>query len=442
MATPTLTLEVLKQAVATNAAAIRRITQLEPAGGSADKVFPPTYEGGEYAEEQRKVRAADGTVETVKTVLLDSVQSQANRMEHALLHAYRANRLKFPLMAVDFTKTENGKDETDPIVRDIGKITALEAPHRAADAIFRDSVSAGQLFRESALGQKLTHARVQNATPMFELCPTALVFGMWDSTGPRGGAGAKFQRAVVSEIVGFDVEPGVRPSSRIDPLQIEREGVVVYQKAGGAGYTVDAAEARKDEKGNPMKLGDGKPSELNHGNITPSFRDKNGNLNPGGFTLHYAVQTTVLSLAALRRLNFPLADAKPPAQEKLNNAARTTLAALALASICCQEQDGYDLRSRCLLDGKPGTFELIAQGESKHFSLTAEEACKLLDSAATEAEKLGLPWPVAEKVLFPSIELRQLVLKSRNAKLTSEPQPAPAATQEIAKKGRSKAAKG
>jgi hypothetical protein len=31
---------------------------------------------------------------------------------------------------------------------------------------------------------------------------------MWDSTGPKGGLGPKFERAMVSEIVGIDAEVG------------------------------------------------------------------------------------------------------------------------------------------------------------------------------------------------------------------------------------------
>jgi CRISPR-associated protein Csb1 len=43
-----LNIELLKKAVDGDFAAIRRITRLEPQG---EKVFPPTYEGGEYADE-------------------------------------------------------------------------------------------------------------------------------------------------------------------------------------------------------------------------------------------------------------------------------------------------------------------------------------------------------------------------------------------------------
>ena len=71
-----LTYEVLKTAVAGSAAAFRLTLRLEAV---SPKVFPPTYEGGKYAVEDRRI---DG--ETVPCVLLDSVASQANRMEFAL----------------------------------------------------------------------------------------------------------------------------------------------------------------------------------------------------------------------------------------------------------------------------------------------------------------------------------------------------------------------
>src|ERR1035437_5741390 len=349
----TLDLKTLKKAVAGEYAAIRRVPRMEAIG---EKTFPPTYEGGEYATEQRQVRNADGTVQTVETVLLDSVQSQANRMEMALLRAYDNGRLKMPLLAVDFKG-----DGSDPILAEIGRLTALEAPHRMCDAIFRDALYEGQPFRTVGLGERLNAAKPSNATVVFELCPTALLFGFWDSTGPRGGLGAKVQRALVSEIVGYQKIDGKRTSSRIDPLQIENN-VDIYEAQAG-GWTFEEAKARKDKNGQPIKL---KPSKINHGNIPPSFRHKDKNtgkqvLNHGGVTLAYATQYTVLSLAALRRLKFPLAGVTKP---EVDNAARTVLAALGLAAICLLDEDGYDLRSRCLLDGKPGTIQFVGRGET------------------------------------------------------------------------------
>src|SRR5438874_11406946 len=96
---PQLSLTDLQKAVA-SAAAFRCRRYLQPAGGEGDKVFPPTFAGAVYALEQRHVR---GREQPVTCVLLDSVQSQANRMELALQEALDAARIKIPVLVVDFT---------------------------------------------------------------------------------------------------------------------------------------------------------------------------------------------------------------------------------------------------------------------------------------------------------------------------------------------------
>lgn len=395
----TLDLKTLKKAVAGEYAAIRRVTRMEALG---EKIFPPTYEGGEYATEQRQVlNPKDETVQTVETVLLDSVQSQANRMEMALLRAYDGGRLKMPLLAVDFKG-----DGSDPILSEIGRLTALEAPHRMCDAIFRDALYEGKPFRAVGLGERLNSAKPSNATVVFELCPTALIFGFWDSTGPRGGLGAKVQRALVSEIVGYQTtKENKRTSSRIDPLAIENN-LDIFRKMGG-GWTFNESEAEKNAKQEPVKI---KPSEINHGNITPSFKNKDGKLNHGGVTMAYAEQQTVLSLAALRRLRFPI---NGPSKPDTDLAARTVLAALGLAAICLLDEDGYDLRSRCQLDGKPGALAFVGRGQVEPIELDADAAAGLVAEAAAEAKGLGLPWPEAPLVLEPSPDLSRLVVESR-----------------------------
>src|SRR5690606_16552894 len=138
----------------------------------------------------------------------------------------------------------------------------------------------------------------------FKVCPTALVFGLWDSTGPKGGLGAKFQRALVSEIVGINAVKGAKTASRIDPTNISKDAAVLYKAAAsGEMWTANANEAEKDEKGEPIKVGKkekaGKPSAVVHGNIAPSIDDV-----AGGVTIEAAKHTVVLSLATLRRLGF------------------------------------------------------------------------------------------------------------------------------------------
>ena len=262
-----LTIEQLTEAVAGGAVALRSGMELQPADGPGGKVFPPTYAGAgghKYAIEERQVGDR-----LVTTVLLDSVASQANRAELALLEGWEAGELSFPVPFVDFT----GEADLD----DLGRITVLEAPHRLADAIFRDSLLEGTLFRLSEMGRAITGARPGNATDLFRYAPTTLLFGQWDSTGPKGGLGSKFQRAYVSEIVGLDAHIGRKVRSRIDPLQIERGAAVVYEHSDPQQrWTLDREEAVQ-EKGKPKPVGgDGRPSEINHGNIAPSMDSQAG----------------------------------------------------------------------------------------------------------------------------------------------------------------------
>lgn len=394
-----MTQEVVRRALEGSAAALRCVTELQPAGGPGDKVFPPTYEGGRYAVEDRWV---DG--QKVPCVLLDSVQSQANRMELALLDAHRGARVPLPLVVTHF-------DQQGLLKR--FSVSSLEAPHRVADALLRDSLLDGVIFRQSEKGRMLDVADTRHATGLFGLCPTALVFGLWDSTGPRGGMGAKFQRALVSEIVGYDAVPGVKTSSRIDPAEILRNAAVLYERKTASdsapAWTTDASQGAK-------KLGkDGKPSEANHGNVTPSLAD-------GGFTISKAVQTTVISLAALRRLRFPLGDAAA-SDSAVDVAARTALAALGLAAATLAQADG-DLRSRCqLFPQHPPRWEVLDRpGERPaQFALDANGAIELLNAAIAAAKAAGLPWE-GEIALTPAPELVELVRRSQELAATSGPE--------------------
>src|SRR5437870_4934023 len=157
-----LTMEHLQDAVGGSAAAFRCRRQLQPAGGEGDKVFPPTFAGAVYAVEQRRV---PGRERPVTCVLLDSVQSQANRMELALQDALDAGRIRIPLLAVDFTDhAPTGDVEADAkegrLIDAVGMVTSLEVPHRLADAILRDSQIDGVYFRKSDKGKALNTVSV------------------------------------------------------------------------------------------------------------------------------------------------------------------------------------------------------------------------------------------------------------------------------------------
>lgn len=386
-----LTLDDLQAALRGYAAAFRRVTEYQPAGGPGDKIFPPTYEGGRYATEERLLDDR-----RVPCVLLDSVQSQANRMESGLLEAHRRQQISLPLVSVRFDQDQLLKKFT---------VTSLDAPHRVADAILRDSMLDGVMFRHSSIGRTLDTADVRNATGLFGLNPTALVFGLWDSTGPRGGLGAKFQRALVSEMIGYDAVPGSKTSSRIDPAQIMRDAGTLYHRKthddAKTTWTLDEAEGQK-------KLGkDGKPSEVNHGNVTPG-------LTVGGFTISKAKQTTVLSLTALRRLRFPL-DGTGQSDPAVDVIAQSVLAALGLGAAAIAHAEMTDLRSRCqLFPTAQEPWELLNEPGKppQTYVLGIAEAVALINQAARMATDVGLPWN-DELSLTPAPELIELVRRSQ-----------------------------
>lgn len=389
MPAPTLDYKTLSTAVAGSAAAFRLTLRLEPV---SPKVFPPTYEGGKYATEERVING-----ERKPCVLLDSVPSQANRMESALQDAWDGGLIQLPVVTADFRAVDNPG---------VPKVTSLQAPHRIADAILRDStLPNGARFRQSDVGKELDLLTTGYATPLLKHAPHCLVFGMWDSTGPRGGLGVKFARAVISEIIGVNAVGGCKTSSRIDPLNIRVTSGVLYKTKDG--WALDEKIALKD-KGKSVKLGkDGKPSEANHGNVTPTISE-------GGFTIDYAEQSTVLSLPALRRLRFPLKGGEK-SNPTADTAARTYLAALGLLGATLAVEAGYDLRSRCVLRatdavvwnllGKPGEADTP-------FTLDKDAAIKLYKDALAAVEKAKLPVQTEELVLTPSADLVTLVKKS------------------------------
>ena len=152
-----LSLSRLSALVDGQGVAVRVRQRLQPAGGTGDKIFPPTYATGDralkYAGETRRIDGQD-----VPCVLLDSVASQANRMEEALQDAWDRRLLDFPLIGVDFSG--------DPELADIGVITTLQAPHRIADAILRDATDTKgkTLFRDLPEGKAFTSANFRNAS--------------------------------------------------------------------------------------------------------------------------------------------------------------------------------------------------------------------------------------------------------------------------------------
>jgi CRISPR-associated protein Csb1 len=382
----------LCEAVTGTGSALRCTTHLHPAGGPGDKVFPPTYKDAQnhtvYATEERLI---DGVL--VPCVLLDSVQSQANRLEQALLTAIQTDAFPFPLLATE--------------VEGYGRVTVLEAPHRVYDAILRDSMLDGIPFRQSTLGQQLLSARPHRATALYQYCPHVLLLGGWDSHSGDGGRGARIGRALTSELIGVQTTPGIRPASRLDPLGITLSAGPIYRAPAPEQWTLDPDTAIKD-KGKAQRYGDGNPSSIGHSTIPPS-------LEPGGVTLREGRQIAVLSLPALRRLRFPDLTTGTAGLVR-DQVGRVVLAALAIYLLALQVVQGFDLRSRCVLvPTAPPQVEIlgpiVTQGQA--FTLDAASARAVLQQALSQAETMGLRWATGPILLQAQAKLQTLVRRSQ-----------------------------
>ena len=392
-------MEQLAEAVRT-ASALRRIRRLQPAGGEGDYVAPPTYphpekkKWGVHSYETRRISGDD-----VRCVLLDSVQSQAARMEESLVRAFvsapqraaggrdggasriaREKGVAIPHIVVDFTE--------DPDVRDIGRVTSMELPHRVFDATIRDSLLDGKPFPDTAIGREISDSTQRNATPLLRHATTGLVYGAWKSYW-GGALTARFQRCITSEIIGVNARDSSSPASKTDRFNIGKDVKI----------SMEDGRMRLDARGK-------RPSEYGHGSIVSM---EIPNL---GVTMDYARQTTVITLAGLRRLGFPGKDE-----------AASHSALVALAVIGAEDEGTFSaLRSRCDLvqGGEEYEWEIVnADGTTEGFRPDPRKIAEWLVESVEELESGGV-WDRNPTVLRPAKSLVDLIKKSRERMLGKE----------------------
>lgn len=162
--------------------------KLLPLEGETGVIFPPTYADIGYNIDT----LSDGT----KVAMIDSVGSQANRMEpifKAAPEGEEANPLAdlVPQLEIVLRGGKKGEEEES--------VSILDLAHRIADAAVMASPSLSGAVAEAF--EKLR--KTGNAAPLCALAPTSLVFGVWDS---RGGSGEKRPRLVRSMVRAWDVD--------------------------------------------------------------------------------------------------------------------------------------------------------------------------------------------------------------------------------------------
>ncbi len=335
-----------------------------------DKVMPPTFPEGPYLLEPRRV---DGEIR--KTVVLDQVPSQANRVEEALLAARDKSRIELPLFELQ-AKTSRGAV----------RLTSLEFPHRYADAYLRDSLVDGVRFDKSDVGKRLREVSADDVRPLFERDPGSLIFGAWDSH--RKGRWPKFARFYTSTMFGLDPLEGERRSMRKDPLNLQGS---IDDKAKGE---TDWTFYQEGEKVKGKKL-----SEIGHGQILASKEA------PGGVSISEARREAWISLGGLERLRFG------DASSEAGRLARATLLALALAG----DRLAFDrpsawLRSGCDLLRVSETLAFERDGgEREVFSLSAAAAIEVFHELRDRTATAGLAMATDTVQLEPHPSLAKAI---------------------------------
>ena len=376
----TITLQHLLDACSPGGASVlTSVTPLEPAAGPHASVAPAKFLEGKgrtakpvFAYERR---FWDG--EAVTAVLIDSKQSQSNRLEAAVSAAIADQDpvlARTPRIELHFERA--GKE----IV-----YSDIDLPHRAFDGQIRAGTINGEPATAAQEYRELRNATVADARPLLERSPITLLLGGWDAS--RKTHAGRYRSLLVGEIIGIlsdqgrdpEVNQSKRGGARIDPLgariqldQAEREAIADVQKS----ELSDKAYTNSYGKG-------GKSSSLGLGGIPPSLEQL------GGVTCRAIIRSHVLSFAALRALRFD----SPTSEGDV--ACRALLAALALNGLARSDAELL-LRANCdLVEAGPAVVTLDKRyGQKENFEpLSIEQAQELLSAAIDNAvQAANLTW--------------------------------------------------
>lgn len=301
-------------------------------------IFPPTYADIGYNIDT----LSDGT----KVATIDSVGSQANRMEPLFKSTGRNDDGKElnPLASlVPQISIAYGEGKT---------VSIFEVGHRLGDALIR-STDLAQEAKQAFLAL-LKH---NDASQLARLAPTSLVFGVWDSRDTQ----AKLPRIVQSVIRAWDVDVLTRSAQYNPPIDY-------------AALEVFSEEDKVKSEGNPK-------SPL----AKRGFVHVPSGAAPGGVVCRGEIERQVtVNLLALRRLGA--------SSDEEARKLRAYVLGLALVAATAP-LDGF-LRQGCLLvvdDQQTGQWKAVyADGRREPLSLTHEEAKKY---ARKTAESFGVAAP-------------------------------------------------
>jgi CRISPR-associated protein Csb1 len=276
----------------------QRLIAVESNDGEEQIIYPPTYADIGYNID----RLADGT----RVALIDSVGSQANRIEPS----FKSNsgfgleglvpQIDIVLRTEDCGKCEickqekKKKDDKCPSPWK-EKRSLFDLAHRVSDAVVQSSPS---LFPSIAAAFD-TLRKTGNAAPLCAIAPTSLVFGCWDS---RGGSGEKRPRLVRAIIRAWDVDELhaaaqfnsiAKHLSDSDRSELEKEAKARKKKLSATGFADAPATFRKVSTSAATHM-----KEFRNGSPNPERRILGGILVRGPI-----VRDVTINLVALRGLS-------------------------------------------------------------------------------------------------------------------------------------------
>ena len=296
---------------------------LIPVEGRESPFFPPTFAG---ANSENSSYCIDVMQDGSRTCLIDTVGSQANRMEPVFTQDRFSN-------LIPQIRIKAGSNVVN--ICDVG--------HRAADALLRNS-SISQNIKEAMTDMQ----KKNDAYKLAKIAPTSLVFGMWDSRGTQ----VKAPRIVSSVIRAYDIDVLSRSAQYFPPVNYRDD---------------DLLGEYKDKKEAKVR------SELGYNEI-PSTNTH------GGIIAHGSIQRdVVVNFAALRKINS--------SEERQTEALQSYI--LGLSLVAASSMNEWDLRQGCLLTMDPDKEEpqwntVSPDGKRVKTDIDSDQILKYAQNAANK----------------------------------------------------------
>ncbi len=336
-------------------------------GNAKAVIFPPTYAKPEgTAGAEWTGYNIDHFGDNSNVCLIDSVGSQANRMEPTFKH-------KDCISLVPQVSIKAGKHNID----------LLDAGHRAADAIVRfagnmknevnekeatensgDAQDAQEDEKSSngkPLGEQLWDAfkayqKCGNAEPLAKIAPTSIVFGVWDSRATQ----VKLPRIVRSVIRAYNVKRHTRSAQFNTPLHYVDEGLI-------------------DEK---HDKGEGDKNPLSQ----EGFRHSPATGKHGGIEVMGDIRRDAsINLVALRNLSVtPLEEEDIAKTTERMLCLRRYILGLSLVALTRRSAQQFNLREGCLLRiSKSSAWKAVPfEGDEKDISIEPADAIAFANEVA------------------------------------------------------------